>query len=111
MTSDPIVVLGTGMAGLGAATVLRESGAPFLVLDRATRPGGHTITHHHPAGFLFDDGPHVSFTKDERIRRILNETVAGRANGTSRRTSTTTGADGASHIRSSSTCTHCPRTW
>ena len=66
------------MAGLGAATVLRESGAPFLVLDRATRPGGHTITHHHPAGFLFDDGPHVSFTKDERIRRILNETVAGR---------------------------------
>ena len=55
------------MAGLGAATVLRESGTPFLVLDRATRPGGHTITHHHPAGFLFDDGPHVSFTKDERI--------------------------------------------
>jgi protoporphyrinogen oxidase len=76
--SDPIVVLGTGMAGLGAATVLRDAGAPFLVLDRASRYGGHTITHRHPAGFLFDDGPHVSFTKDERIRRILHETVGGR---------------------------------
>ncbi|MGI0149665.1 MAG: protoporphyrinogen/coproporphyrinogen oxidase, partial [Thermoplasmata archaeon] len=30
-----------------------------------------------PPGFTFDEGPHVSFTKDERVQRILADAVDG----------------------------------
>jgi monoamine oxidase len=44
-TSDPVVVVGAGLAGLRAAEVLRKAGTPVVVLEARSRPGGrvHTI--------------------------------------------------------------------
>ena len=75
--ASPVVVLGSGMAALGAAMRLRDAGVPYLVFDASPFYGGHTSSRRHVDGFVFDDGPHVSFTRDERVRRLLTEYVAG----------------------------------
>ena len=77
MSERPILVLGTGFAAFGAGHRLEEAGRRYVVHDKASVPGGHTATHELPGGFVFDDGPHVSFTKDERVQRILADAVDG----------------------------------
>ncbi|MEO8444915.1 MAG: FAD-dependent oxidoreductase [Gammaproteobacteria bacterium] len=74
MASD-IVILGSGMAGLGAAHRLREAGHPAAVFDKNPRPGGHTSSHTRD-GFTFDEGPHVSFTKIEKVRDLFAKAIA-----------------------------------
>lgn len=76
-TRPRVTVLGSGMAGLGASHRLREEGIQAVVYDRNSHPGGHTASHHMD-GYIFDEGPHVSFTKDERIRQYFAESVGGR---------------------------------
>ena len=62
-----ICVLGTGMAGYGAAHRLREAGVRALVFDKRDYYGGHTASHTFEGKYTFDEGPHVSFTKEDRI--------------------------------------------
>jgi protoporphyrinogen oxidase len=70
-----IVVLGTGMAGFGAAYRLHAEGiAPFMY-DKNSYYGGHTASFRNDVGFLFDVGPHISFTKDPRIQDLFAESV------------------------------------
>ena len=76
-SSDPVVVLGAGIAGLGAALRLRDAGVRFRVFEAAAAYGGHTASVRHPDGFVFDDGPHVSFTKNDRVRALLTSFVDG----------------------------------
>ena len=76
MASD-IVILGSGMAGLGAAHRLRETGHAGVVYDKNAYPGGHTASHT-SAGFTFDEGPHVSFTKIEKVRALFASAVGGK---------------------------------
>jgi protoporphyrinogen oxidase len=66
-----IVVLGTGMAGFGAAHRLRAEGIRPVVFDKNAYFGGHTASFRDPSGFLFDLGPHISFTKDPRIQQLF----------------------------------------
>ena len=73
----PVVILGTGMAGLGAALRVRDAGLPFLVFDAAAAYGGHTASVRHADGFVFDDGPHVSFTQNDRVRALFTSFVDG----------------------------------
>ena len=77
MTEAPIVVVGSGFAGFGAGIFLEAEGLPYVVYDRNAYMGGHTASHELPGGFVFDQGPHVSFTKDERVQRILADAVGG----------------------------------
>ena len=72
-----VVVLGSGMASLGAAYRLRSEGHPYVLFDRGDHPGGHTKTFEYPGGWVFDDGPHVSFTENERIQAFLAEQIGG----------------------------------
>jgi protoporphyrinogen oxidase len=72
-----VAVLGSGMAGCGAADRLRAEGVPGVLYDKNAWVGGHTITLAYEGGFLFDIGPHVSFTSDERIQGIFAESVSG----------------------------------
>jgi len=65
-----IVVLGSGMAGFGAANILHSEGLRPVVYERSPYYGGHTASFV-DKGFLFDLGPHISFTKDERIQKLL----------------------------------------
>jgi protoporphyrinogen oxidase len=71
----PVAILGTGMAAFGAVHHLESRGVPSICYDKNAYFGGHTATFAHPSGFLFDDGPHVSFTRDERIQKLLVDGV------------------------------------
>ena len=71
------VILGAGMAGLGAAHRFRDAGIEPVIYDKNSFPGGHAATYHH-GDFIFDDGPHISFTKDKRLQELFAESVGGR---------------------------------
>lgn len=73
----PVAIIGSGMAALGADSRMRASGLTATLYDAADRPGGHTTTHFFEGGWAFDEGPHVSFTKDRRIQELLAEAVNG----------------------------------
>jgi protoporphyrinogen oxidase len=59
------------MAALGASWRLRQEGMPHVLFDKGTHLGGHTWSHADPAGFVFDEGPHISFTKNQRIQQLF----------------------------------------
>src|SRR5438445_774869 len=71
-----IAVMGTGMAGLGAAHALVGQDVRCIGYDKNPYYGGHTVTHAQPNGFLFDEGPHISFTKDERLQSLFADNVS-----------------------------------
>jgi protoporphyrinogen oxidase len=78
MSMPNIVVLGSGMAGFGAAYRLHQEGIAPVMYDKNGYYGGHTMSFRYESGFLFDIGPHISFTKDTRIQELLAESVGGR---------------------------------
>lgn len=73
----PVAVLGSGMAAMGAAHSLREAGETAVCFDAPQYAGGHTASFPTSDGFVFDDGPHLSFTKDGRIADLLADAVDG----------------------------------
>jgi protoporphyrinogen oxidase len=70
-----IVILGSGMAGFGAAYRLSSEGVKPVMYDKNPYHGGHTASFRSDSGFLFDLGPHISFTKDTRIQTLFAESV------------------------------------
>jgi protoporphyrinogen oxidase len=69
-------VLGTGMAGYGAAHRFTAAGARPVVFDKRGHYGGHTASFYYEGGkYTFDEGPHVSFTKEERVQKILADNI------------------------------------
>lgn len=70
-----IVVLGSGMAGFGAAHRLHSEGVTPVLYDKNSYYGGHTASFRNDQGFLFDIGPHISFTKDTRIQELFADSV------------------------------------
>lgn len=75
MSQPNTVVLGTGMAGFGAAYRLHAEGITPVMYDKNAYLGGHTASFRFETGFLFDMGPHISFTKDPRIQELFAESV------------------------------------
>jgi protoporphyrinogen oxidase len=63
------------MAGFGAAHRLHSEGLQSVMYEKRPYHGGHTASHRFEAGFLFDEGPHISFTKIDRIKKIFAESV------------------------------------
>jgi len=70
-----IVVLGSGMAGFGATHRLHAEGLSAVMYDKNPYHGGHTASFRSESGFLFDLGPHISYTKDPRIQELLADSV------------------------------------
>ncbi len=70
-----IVILGTGMAGFGAAYQLHSEGLTPVMYDKNAYHGGHTASFRYDTGFLFDVGPHISYTKDPRIQQLFADSV------------------------------------
>lgn len=70
-----ITIIGAGMSGFGAAYHLHQEGVANAMFDKNAYPGGHTASFKFDTGFIFDDGPHISFTKDERIQQLFAESV------------------------------------
>jgi protoporphyrinogen oxidase len=73
-----VAILGTGMSGFGALHQLADESVDVTMYDKAPFFGGQTVSFRSPQGFIFDKGPHVSFTKDERIQKLLAEAVDGK---------------------------------
>lgn len=63
------------MAGFGAAHRLSAEGITPVMYDKNPYYGGHTTSFRYDTGFLFDVGPHISFTKDPRIQDLFAESV------------------------------------
>jgi len=63
------------MAGLGAAYRLHGEGIVPTMYDKNRYHGGHTTSVRYDSNFVFDLGPHISFTKDTRIQDLLAESV------------------------------------
>jgi len=72
---ERVAILGSGMAGFGAAHRLHQEGVPSITYDKNAYYGGHTASFKHSSGFIFDEGPHVSFTKHERLQKLFAESV------------------------------------
>ncbi len=73
---ENVLVLGSGMGGLGAAHRLAAEGRRPVLYDKNPYPGGHTASFRRGAGFIFDVGPHISFTRDARIQELFADSVA-----------------------------------
>lgn len=70
-----VAILGTGMAGFGAAYRMHAAGIRPVLYDKNAYRGGHTASFRHDGGWIFDMGPHISFTKDARIQQLFAENV------------------------------------
>jgi protoporphyrinogen oxidase len=75
MPNSNIIVLGTGMAGFGAAYRLYAQGVTPVMYDKNAYHGGHTASFRFDSGFLFDNGTHISYTKDPRIQDLFADSV------------------------------------
>jgi protoporphyrinogen oxidase len=71
-----IVILGSGMGGYGAAYRFHNEGVKPVMYDKNAYYGGHTASFP-DSGYVFDQGPHISFTKDTRIQDLFAESVGG----------------------------------
>ncbi|MEO1544801.1 MAG: NAD(P)-binding protein [Pseudomonadota bacterium] len=72
-----IRILGAGCAGFGASYKLAEEGLKPVIYEAHSHVGGHTSSFNYGDGFIFDEGPHISFTKDKRIQELFAESVGG----------------------------------
>jgi protoporphyrinogen oxidase len=73
---DNIVILGAGMAGFGAAHRLHIEGVRSTIYEKNSYHGGNAASFT-TNGFLFDDGPHISFTKHQRLRKLFDQGISG----------------------------------
>lgn len=73
-----VVIIGSGMAGFGAAYQLSHYDIKPVMFEAQSYYGGHTASFKTDDGFIFDDGPHISFTKDKRIQKLFSESVQGK---------------------------------
>lgn len=67
-----VLVLGAGIAGLSTAWHLRESGLSVKVLEASRYLFGHAKSHLE-FGVVWDEGPHVSFTKNAHVRDFISQ--------------------------------------
>ena len=75
VNQEKIAILGAGFAGMAAAETLK--GLDCTVYEARSHAGGHSSSFHVDKGFIFDEGPHVSFTPHDRIREFLARSVDG----------------------------------
>jgi protoporphyrinogen oxidase len=67
------IILGAGLAGLSSSYHLDHKCEIFEKQDHC---GGH-IYSHKINGFTWDEGPHVSFTKYDYVKKLFEESVEG----------------------------------
>src|SRR6478672_1177527 len=70
-----IVILGSGMGAFGAAYRFHAEGITPVMYDKNAYHGGHTASFQ-DGGFIFDQGPHISFTKDSRIQDLFVKAIS-----------------------------------
>ncbi len=71
-----MIVVGGGIAGLAAAYELHARGVPFLLLERAQRPGGVVVTDR-VGGFTIDAGPDALLIQKRAAVELCREIGLG----------------------------------
>jgi len=69
-----VTVLGGGISGLAVSYYLGPGRS--IVYEADAHYGGHVYSEEQD-GFVWDDGPHVSYTKNEYIQQLFAELVGG----------------------------------
>ena len=76
MKNNPnIVIIGSGMAGSGAAYHLSQNGVKATMYEMNKHYGGQTSSFTFEGKYVFDNGPHLSFTSDARIRELFADSI------------------------------------
>jgi len=70
--TDPIIIIGAGMAGLTAARLLHDTGLPVLVLDKG-RNVGDRMTTRRVGNSRVDHGAHYFNVCDHQFPRLVAE--------------------------------------
>lgn len=73
-TTETHTILGAGLSGLSAAYHLGHEHSVIYEAEDFT--GGH-IHSRYRDGFVWDDGPHISFTKDDYVKDLFESSVDG----------------------------------
>ncbi|MYM75795.1 NAD(P)-binding protein [Duganella sp. FT134W] len=68
-----VVILGGGVAGLGAALKARETGRQAVIFEARDSAGG-LLDNFSIDGFRFDHAVHLSFASEEKVRAIFDRT-------------------------------------
>lgn len=68
-------ILGAGLAGLSCTYHLGHD--ECIVFEKTGYAGGHIYSHARD-GFIWDEGPHVSFTKNDYVRNLFEKSVGKR---------------------------------
>ncbi|MEP6851118.1 MAG: FAD-dependent oxidoreductase [bacterium] len=74
MTTNEMVVVGGGMAGLVAAVTAAEAGAPVRLLEKNAHLGGRARST--PEPFVANEGPHVLYADGALWRWLLRRDLA-----------------------------------
>lgn len=74
---NDIIIIGAGIAGLGASYALRVNGLTPVVLEKDDTYGGLVGNFSIANGFRFDRFVHFSFAKDERVTSIFEKSTDG----------------------------------
>ena len=72
---ENIIILGAGMAGYGAANKLSEAGVQTQVFEKNNHYGGHCASFIFDGEWVFDDGPHISFTKYDHVKELFASNI------------------------------------
>lgn len=75
-SSVPVLVIGAGPAGIGAAVRLRELGIEHLVVDAGEAPGGMAASTTDEHGFTWDLGGHVIHSHFPSFDRAVRDSGA-----------------------------------
>lgn len=72
-----ILIIGAGIAGLGASYALRGKGYSPIILEKDDTYGGLAGNFTVAGGFRFDRFVHFSFTNNEKVNDIFNKSTEG----------------------------------
>jgi protoporphyrinogen oxidase len=72
MRKVDVLILGAGIAGLGAAFKARELGRQSIIFEANNRPGG-LLDNFEIQGFRFDNAVHLSFADEPLVRKIFDQ--------------------------------------
>ena len=73
--SEPLLILGAGLAGLSAAYHAEKAGRPYLLFEKNERAGGLVRTER-VNGFSFDYTGHLLHMREERTRALVLDELA-----------------------------------